>query len=324
MDRRGSRDQRSARITLAAAVLLACAGFGRSTDAGERADGRENRNDDNYDRGRLAVCTHGCKFHSIQRAVDKARSGDTIDIGPGTYFENVVINGKDLILAGASADETTIDGNSQGPVFTLSQTTVTLTGMTVTHGSDENGGGVLAGGNVYPEYAYVEMTDVIVVSNVAAQSGGGIDLQFGTLKATRCLIAHNRASQGGGIYDQEENHLDLIDSTVARNDAELDGGGIYFEAMNTPTILRTTISDNASGRNGGGIWAHAGSIPSVPPAGVSLDHSAVVNNTAAQMGGGFFQFALRRPPVLVDGSIISLNSPDDVGFVYPQPNPPGP
>jgi hypothetical protein len=179
---------------------------------------------------------------------------------------------------------------------------------------------VLSGGN-FP--AHVEMTDVMVVSNVAAQNGGGIDIQFGTLKATRCLIALNRASEGAGIYDQEENHLDLIDSTVARNEAELDGGGINLQAMNTPTILRTTISDNTAGRNGGGIWAHAGSPNSVVPAFVSLDHSAVVNNTAAQKGGGFFQFVLRRPVVLLEGSIISLNTPDDIGFDHVQP-PPGP
>ncbi len=311
-----SQHGRNARNTLTVAALLACAGLGRSTYADQGADGKD------HDRGILSVCTHGCKFHNIQRAVDKAQSGDTIDIGPGTYFENVVIDGKDLTLAGASADETTIDGNFQGPVFTLPQTRVTLTGMTITHGSADNGGGVLIGGNFSPQYASVEMTDVIVVSNVAAQSGGGIDLQFGTLKATRCLIADNRASQGAGINDGEENHLDLIDSTVARNEAELDGGGIYFQGQTTPNIIRTTISDNAAGRNGGGIWASAGSIPDVPPAGVSLDHSAVVNNTAAQRGGGFFQFVLRRPPVLLDGSIISLNTPDDIGFVYPQPNPP--
>ena len=102
----------------------------------------------------------------------------------------------------------------------------------------------------------LEMTDVIVVSNVASQGGGGIYLQIGdhstSLTSNRCVITHNRAPQGAGIYDTVESHLDLVDSTVANNDAELDGGGLFSEYATTPNITRTTISDNSAGQNGGG------------------------------------------------------------------------
>src|SRR5262249_2019879 len=162
--------------------------------------------------------------------------------------------------------------------------------MTITHGSAEDGGGVFFKfGQVE---SHVEMTDVVVVSNVAAQRGGAIYMDLGSLQATRCAIVHNRASLGGGIYDQPERHLDRIDSTIARNESESDGGGLFFNYANSPTIVRTTISDNTSGRNGGGIWAaHFFLDPfrGEPGTTVSLDHSAVVNNTAAQMGGGIYQ-----------------------------------
>jgi hypothetical protein len=319
MNRSAPKHGRNARITLTVAVLLACAGLGRATYAGHVApnahpndNGRKWDSDhgNEHDRGKLSVCTHGCKFHNIQRAVDKAQSGDTIDIGPGTYFENVVIDGKNLILAGASADETTIDGDFLGPVLTLSHATVTLTDMTITHGSGENGGGIFVYGSE------LEMTDVIVVSNVAAQRGGGIGLDVNyadtTFKATRCVIAHNRAPIGAGIYVEVETPLTLIDSTIARNEAAVAGGGVFLQYASDATITNTTISDNTSGGDGGGIWVGGGGVPWEGIAFVFLDHSAVVHNTAAQNGGGVFIHRINALHLL-GGTIISLNAPDDVG-----------
>jgi hypothetical protein len=39
------------------------------------------------------VCRKGCKFKSIQRAVNRAKAGDTIRVRPGTYRERVNIKG---------------------------------------------------------------------------------------------------------------------------------------------------------------------------------------------------------------------------------------
>jgi hypothetical protein len=45
---------------------------------------------------------------SVQAAVDKAQSGDTINIAPGEYEEAVCIEGKGLTIRGAGADRTVI------------------------------------------------------------------------------------------------------------------------------------------------------------------------------------------------------------------------
>jgi len=37
------------------------------------------------------VCGSGCDFTSIQAAVDAASNGDTINVGAGTYNENMVV-----------------------------------------------------------------------------------------------------------------------------------------------------------------------------------------------------------------------------------------
>lgn len=41
----------------------------------------------------LIVCKHGCKYRTIQKAVDKAHKGDKIAVLPGKYVEGVVVEG---------------------------------------------------------------------------------------------------------------------------------------------------------------------------------------------------------------------------------------
>jgi hypothetical protein len=41
----------------------------------------------------LIVCDHGCKYKTIQKAVDKAKKGDTIAVLPGKYVEGVIVEG---------------------------------------------------------------------------------------------------------------------------------------------------------------------------------------------------------------------------------------
>ena len=53
----------------------------------------------------------GC-FAAITAAVGSASAGDTIQVAPGTYFEDVII-GKSLSLVGANNANTIIDAKGQ-------------------------------------------------------------------------------------------------------------------------------------------------------------------------------------------------------------------
>ena len=85
----------------------------------------------------LSICPSGCPFSSIQGAVDVAGPGDTLLIGKGHYFENVVIASKRITLQGAGRRITVIDGNDQGTVITVGdpggapRTIVTLSDLTM-------------------------------------------------------------------------------------------------------------------------------------------------------------------------------------------------
>jgi hypothetical protein len=60
------------------------------------------------------VCAAGCSFNSIQSAINAAQSGATITIGPGSYYENVVVN-KPVTLKG-SGNTTVIHPAISAPV----------------------------------------------------------------------------------------------------------------------------------------------------------------------------------------------------------------
>jgi len=251
----------------------------------------------------LVVCAYGCQYSTVQSAVDSARSGDTIRIGSGTYFENVLIDQKSLMLVGAGEDKTTIDGRFRAPVFMIGtpgegvdlSKSVTLVGMTITHGRGTTGGGIA----VSAETLKIQYS--IVASNSATVSGGGIGLQTDlSASMTHTVITHNRAPVGGGIKVDAESVMLISDSTVARNTADLQGGGLQLDEAASVAVTGTTFSDNAARVDGGGIYVSNG----IPAPGLSLTNSSIVENIAARDGGGIFS----RGRVVSDHTVIARNS----------------
>ena len=250
------------------------------------------------------VCPQGCVFVTVQSAVDSSASGDTIYIGKGTYFENVLIDDKRLSLVGAGENHTVIDGRFRAPVFTLGSSsnlgqapkTVTLMGMTITHGSGAFGGGVAV------INATLELWNTIVVSNQATEQGGGVYLitSSGTHKITRSVITQNRAALGGGIAVGGETTALVTDCTVARNTAGQRGGGVWVQAPSFVEITGTSVTDNASDQDGGGMYLDSG----LPDGLTSLTSSTLANNTARCDGGGL----LGAGPAGLNRVVIDRNS----------------
>lgn len=189
-----------------------------------------------------------------------------------------------------------------------------------------SGGGISGGGRITGSYIVANsaprggglsgfsatITASYILSNTAIEKGGGLDLIFATITGTHILS--NSAAIGAGLYlmaaGDTGSTLDIADSEIASNRAEVAGGGLYIEPYvesnpdtATVTITNTEIVSN-SAANGGGIY-NIGSL-------IALTNSKLAANRAEESGGGAYTVSLLDPcfrcPSKVPGVIEVVNS----------------
>jgi len=208
--------------------------------------------------------TTACR--TIQATINKASAGDTIHIAAGIYSENITIT-KPLSLVGAGSTAT---GNAAGRVFYISTSAVEISGMKITDGLADSGGGL------YVSTGNVTLKDSQVLMNSASGSGGGI-FNGGTLTLIRVTISDNIAGQdGGGIASNTLGLVTIDQSTIVRNRSSGGGGGIdHYGGM--LQVIDSTIAGNIANLVGGGIDAVVGQV--------TISHSYITDNQADEGGG---------------------------------------
>lgn len=213
-----------------------------------------------------SACTNG----TIHIAAALANQTITLTSGPLTLSKNVIIDG-------SAASGLTISGNHTDRVFIVNAgTTATLRALKIADGYGfQLAGGVLNNGNLTLDH-------VTVTGNTMATNAG--DYWQG----------------GGGIYNGDGATLQLVDSTVANNNARWSGGGIYSFFNTTTTIVRSTISGNVSNDVGGGIRALGN---------VVITNSTISGNSSTGWhGGAIFQ---TDGNLTIASSTIANNSGSD-------------
>ena len=154
-------------------------------------------------------------YPTIQAAVDAATDGETVTVLPGTYFENVRMNGKNITLQSLdSSDDTVvshtiIDASGSGSVIRYDGTENregVLAGFTLT-----NGGGLpcVVGNGAKPtvrnnrvefnESGGLEGFEGTVSMNVV-RNNGGHGLAYCSSLVEHNLICENRDHYGAGLY----------------------------------------------------------------------------------------------------------------------------
>jgi uncharacterized repeat protein (TIGR01451 family) len=228
---------------------------------------------------------------TINGAIGKASSGDTIYVATGTYTSNsvdeVVLINMGVTLSGgwntgfiAQDGMSIIDGQGVRRGITVSGlVAVTLERFTIQNGYDD-----------------------------AHQGGGGIRNNNGNLIVSGSQIINNLTSKsfydtyGGGIFNGGT--LYLTDSTVSGNVADSSGGGIYNSG--TLTINNSSISGNTAGpeslyanTGGGGIYNSSGTLV--------LNNSTVSQN---KILGSYYGSSINHSwgSLIVNNSTISDNS----------------
>ncbi len=233
----------------------------------------------------IAIC-----YDTIGHALAHAVDGDTIEIFPHIYNENLYIK-TNVSLVGVSeasspAPWAVIRGSlSNAPVIHIMLgKTVHLTALEITGGNNSNvgGGGIVNSGVLYT-------TNVIVDHNSAVGYGGGI-LNTGALIMADSLVTNNNATgrpayvelgKGGGIYNHQ-GVVTLTGTNVSYNTTDGWGGGIYTNG--DLTITDGNISHNDSG-GGGGLIAETVEHGQADTPIVRLERVTVDNNSGGYGGG---------------------------------------
>ena len=97
---------------------------------------------------------------SIQEAINQSKSGDTIFVKSGIYFENIVVDKNDLKLVGENRDKTIIDGLGKGITVYVEANNTELSGFTV-----QNSGYNLTDSGIYLNHSFNNFISDNKVSN---------------------------------------------------------------------------------------------------------------------------------------------------------------
>ena len=197
-------------------------------------------------------------------------------------------------------------------VFNITGGHVSISGVTIRHGSGDCGGGIASdlasltlantivsrnsancGGGISTN-GTLTLTNSIVRRNTAITTGGGVVINNGTLKVTNSTISENRSFLGGGIWNNF-GELDLNSSSTVMDNTAFHGGGIYNEG--TLTLTNTTISGNRATGDGGGIYSWSSGD-------LILISTTVVYNDAGTVGGGIQNLGKAD----LGNSLIALNT----------------
>jgi parallel beta-helix repeat protein len=194
----------------------------------------------------------------IQKAVNSAFSGDTVNVAAGTYSENVTVN-KALTLTGAGSATTTVTAASAASsVFTVTASSVTISGFTVSGATGAGQAGIYLGAGV----ALCNIHDNILTGNY-----DGIWLGSGSNNNTLTNnTANSNTTQGFEVYLSSNN---TFTNNVANSNTKY---GFKIEAASNNTFTGNTANSNGQ---------HGFYLATGPAAGsTGCNDNTFTNNTA--------------------------------------------
>ena len=215
---------------------------------------------------------------TIQSAVADSNC-HTIQLTDPLYIENVTIT-RSVTIQGSGMYSTTVDGAASGTVFKIEPgLTVTITDMSVTNGSNTNGGGI------HNMFSHLKLRQVQVFSNAGSYAGGGVFNDYNSiLEIANSAIHHNTAVIGGGVYngglvDISNSQMTITGTVIYSNTATSGSGGGFYNNLEALTnIANSTISLNKAGGLGGGLdnlgWINMMNV--------------TINGNDSPFGGGIF------------------------------------
>jgi hypothetical protein len=252
--------------------------------------------------GILAVNSDGTgEYPTIQAALNAARIGDQILLGPGEYQENLIFPSTNLQITSKAGPEYTTIRPAQPTHRTIlcegkSWTEWTVEGVTLMGDGETRGGGVFCTGG------RLTVRDCAFLRN-RAEDAGAIAITSSLPAGSqahmieRCTFIENSASRNGGAIGvvNEPSAIVVSDCDFIGNIAGLDGGAIWSLAPGRSEINNCRFARNQGLDHGGALYFAA------PLAGhhVLIERNTFLENYAAGIGtgdtgagGGIFLFEI--------------------------------
>lgn len=218
-------------------------------------------------------------YSTLRAAILAARSGDQIEVAPGTYYERIHFDGKALRLySSAGPAVTTIHGGETGTVVYCNSSVrsdTILEGFTITGGPSWGIGMInfyssptvvncVLSGNFGIGMFNDESSPTVSNCTFTGNLEGGMRNDESSPTVSNCMFTGNSVVHGhggGGMYNSNANPT-VTNCTFTGNSATTNGGGMSNYAS-SPTVINCTFTSNSAGGNGGGISNKFSSNPTM-------------------------------------------------------------
>lgn len=222
--------------------------------------------------------TSGCKS-TIGAAVTAASPGDTIQIAPGTYKEQVTIT-KPLSLVGPGNIQPVIDAtgrangifiNGMSAAPNIGVANVLISGLKIKNANFE---GILIANS----------SDVTIVDNQVLDNNRALDIAAATCPGIPAFETNEGEDCGEGIH-----LMGAVNASIVRNDVDYNSGGILISDETGPSrsnlITGNTVHDNAYDC-GITMASHGPATSVIPSAKLSygVTHNTVAHNFSYRNG----------------------------------------
>ena len=312
---------------------------------------------DNLDVDTQVTLREALQAANDDTSVDGSTAGsdaDTIQFAAGLAGQTITLGGTQLVINsaltinGLGATQLSISGNNTSRIFeVLANNSVTISGLTLTQGQADNGGGILNSGILTISHSTISGNSVVfgggesavhggggggILSNTG--NGGGIR-NLGRLTINNSTISGNstiydfggervitNSGNGGGISNVGT--LTITNSTISANSVNYGFGGGISNFANSGTATVTISNSTISGNNGDGISSNVaksgigtltiinstisgGGVSNVAESGIGT--LTISNSTISGGGGGVNNYTNTGTATLtISNSTISGNN----------------